>query len=79
MKKSILYFSFVTIIISPISAPVVELKQNYPNPFNPVTKIPFNLPKDGHVYISICNASGHEKMCCPALKQRLEFSTNLSA
>lgn len=34
------------------------LKQNYPNPFNPVTKIEFNLSKDGFTKLQIYNQLG---------------------
>jgi hypothetical protein len=35
-----------------------DLKQNYPNPFNPTTNIQFQIPKDGHVTISVYNSLG---------------------
>lgn len=35
-----------------------QLSQNYPNPFNPTTNIQFQIPKDGHVTISIYNTLG---------------------
>ena len=34
------------------------LYQNYPNPFNPVTKIKFNLPKNGFVRIQVFDIAG---------------------
>ncbi len=37
-----------------------SLSQNYPNPFNPVTKINFNIPKEGIVKIQIFDAAGRE-------------------
>jgi hypothetical protein len=37
-----------------------DLKQNYPNPFNPVTKINFELPKDGFVSLKIYDILGRE-------------------
>jgi|WetSurMetagenome_2_1015567.scaffolds.fasta_scaffold10542_3 hypothetical protein len=37
-----------------------DLKQNYPNPFNPVTKINYELPKDGFVTIKIYDVLGRE-------------------
>ncbi|MCX6166351.1 MAG: T9SS type A sorting domain-containing protein [Ignavibacteriae bacterium] len=37
-----------------------DLKQNYPNPFNPVTKINYELPKDGFVTLKIYDILGRE-------------------
>ena len=41
---------------------IVEFRLNsiYPNPFNPNTTIPFALPEEGHVKISVYNLQGHE-------------------
>ena len=36
------------------------LSQNYPNPFNPITKINFNVPKQGFVSIKIYDELGRE-------------------
>lgn len=36
------------------------LMQNYPNPFNPNTNIQFQIPKDGHVTISVYNSLGQQ-------------------
>ncbi|MBN1633584.1 MAG: T9SS type A sorting domain-containing protein [Ignavibacteria bacterium] len=36
------------------------LHQNYPNPFNPVTKIKFDLPKNGFTTLKIYNMLGQE-------------------
>lgn len=49
--------------ISPISnvIPVkFDLHQNYPNPFNPVTKIEFDLPKNGFTTLKVYDATGSE-------------------
>jgi hypothetical protein len=39
-----------------------ELSQNYPNPFNPTTIIPFTLPEQSHVRLSLINILGEEIM-----------------
>lgn len=36
------------------------LMQNYPNPFNPVTNISFQLPKSGHVKLTVFDNLGSE-------------------
>ncbi|MEJ2050000.1 MAG: T9SS type A sorting domain-containing protein, partial [Calditrichota bacterium] len=44
-----------------INLPVsYSLEQNYPNPFNPVTRIPYNLAKDGEVSIMVYNVRGQK-------------------
>lgn len=37
-----------------------KLSQNFPNPFNPVTKISYELPRDGSVSLILYDASGKE-------------------
>lgn len=37
-----------------------QLYQNYPNPFNPLTKIKFDIPKNGLVTLKIFDISGRE-------------------
>lgn len=37
-----------------------KLYQNYPNPFNPITKINYDLPKDGTVKLVIYDILGRE-------------------
>jgi subtilisin-like proprotein convertase family protein len=39
---------------------VYSLKQNFPNPFNPVTKISFDIPKQGFVSLRIYDVLGRE-------------------
>jgi hypothetical protein len=46
-----------------ISSPIpttYALKQNYPNPFNPVTKISYDIPKQGLVTMKIYDILGRE-------------------
>jgi hypothetical protein len=58
-----------------------NLSQNYPNPFNPVTKINYELPKDGRVKLVIYDILGREiKTLVNELKQAgrytVEFNGN---
>src|SRR5690606_9252236 len=46
--------------ISSIIPDKYELYQNYPNPFNPVTKIQYDIPKQGIVTIKIFDVLGRE-------------------
>ncbi len=48
-----------TVSASEIDLPqVFALHANYPNPFNPVTVIPFDLPEDAHVRLSVYDVLG---------------------
>jgi len=48
-----------TVSASEIDLPqVFALHANYPNPFNPVTVIPFDLPEDAHVRLSVYDILG---------------------
>jgi tetratricopeptide (TPR) repeat protein len=58
-----------------------SLSQNYPNPFNPITKINYELPKDGLVKLVIYDILGREiKTLVNELKQAgrytVEFNGN---
>jgi hypothetical protein len=35
-----------------------ELRQNYPNPFNPTTTVPFTVPAQGRVRLSVVDLLG---------------------
>ncbi len=37
-----------------------QLGQNYPNPFSDMTGIPFSIPTESLVYLSVCNSIGTE-------------------
>ncbi|MGA2625365.1 MAG: phospholipase D-like domain-containing protein [Bacteroidota bacterium] len=52
--------SFLVLTVSPVKRVPEEfsLGQNYPNPFNPVTKIPFGVPRQSSVTITVYNEIG---------------------
>ncbi len=54
--------SFLVLTVSPVKKIPEEfsLGQNYPNPFNPVTKIPFGVPRQSSVTITVYNQIGQE-------------------
>ncbi|MCX6164968.1 MAG: T9SS type A sorting domain-containing protein [Ignavibacteriae bacterium] len=58
-----------------------QSSENFPNPFNPVTKINYELPKDGRVKLVIYDILGREiKTLVNELKQAgrytIEFNGN---
>lgn len=61
---------YITSVAENIIPGHYRLFQNYPNPFNPTTTIQFNLPKSGHVKISVFNGSG--RLIETLLDSRLE-------
>jgi len=57
-----LFFTISSGVNTPLTGIPVKynLEQNYPNPFNPVTKINYELPKDGFVMLKIYDVLGRE-------------------
>lgn len=55
-------FTYSGEVLADLNSVPVEysLGQNYPNPFNPSTVIPWAIPIDGHVFVSIYNLLGEE-------------------
>ncbi len=52
--------TITSVIAGSTAAGDYRLDQNYPNPFNPSTAITFELPKAGHVRITVFDAMGRE-------------------
>jgi hypothetical protein len=65
------YRANVCFLISPYSGIVKNLQQpasfnlyqNYPNPFNTTTRIRFDIPKDGHIDLSVYDIQGKKILC----------------
>ena len=61
--------------VQPIAARSVpityELEQNYPNPFNPATTIQFQLPKSGHVKLSVYDVTG--RLVATLIDEKMEI------
>jgi len=56
-----------------------NLSQNYPNPFNPVTKINYELPKDGKVKLVIYDILGREmKVLVNEIKQKGRYTVEFN-
>jgi hypothetical protein len=56
-----------------------NLSQNYPNPFNPITKINYELPKDGRVKLVIYDILGREiKTLVNELKQAGRYTVEFN-
>jgi photosystem II stability/assembly factor-like uncharacterized protein len=56
-----------------------KLYQNYPNPFNPITKINYELPKDGRVKLVIYDILGREiKTLVNELKQAGRYTVEFN-
>ena len=56
-----------------------SLSQNYPNPFNPVTKINYELPKDGKVKLVIYDILGREiKTLANEIKQAGKYTVEFN-
>ena len=57
-----------------------KLAQNYPNPFNPVTRINYEIPKQGFVSLKIYDILGREvKNLVNEMKSIGSYSVDFSA
>jgi hypothetical protein len=57
-----------------------KLSQNYPNPFNPVTRISFDIPKQGFVSLKIYDVLGREvKSLVSEVKSPGSYSVDFNA
>jgi len=64
-------------ILTPVK---YSLSQNYPNPFNPVTKINFDIPKQGMVNLKIYDVLGREvKVLVNEVKTAGTYSVDFNA
>ncbi|MGE5402072.1 MAG: T9SS type A sorting domain-containing protein [Ignavibacteriales bacterium] len=52
-------YKYSDIVVVEMNRPVtIELSQNYPNPFNGMTAIPYSIPEDTHVILTIYDLNG---------------------
>ena len=48
-----------------------KLYQNYPNPFNPITKIKFDLPRQGYVTLKVYDILGKKEIGRASCRERV--------